>query len=102
MMNRRSLAADLPLRVGEVTIIPVAEVQSLSYLRGGTGSFAGRKRAAAVVALGPWGSIALDISGEEAPLDELLAEVPGLEEVVAGARREAEGIDTKDNKKGGA
>lgn len=100
-MNRRALAAEEPLCVGEITLIPVAEVRSSSFVRNDGWAFVGTKRAEAVVAVGPWGVIALDISGKEAPLDELLEEVPGLVELVAWAHREEERIDTKDNKKGG-
>jgi hypothetical protein len=83
-MNHRELKADNPLNVGDITLIPVAEVHSFSMVQGERAAFAGRKRAKAVVALGPWGTVALNIEGEEVSLKELLDEVSGLKELVAG------------------
>ena len=86
----RSLVADEPLRVGELSLIPVAEVHSLSMVLGERAAFAGTKRAKAVVAVGPGGAVALGVGGEKVSLDELLDEVPGLKELIAGALRSEE------------
>ncbi|UEC43349.1 MAG: hypothetical protein METHAR1v1_1310011 [Methanothrix sp.] len=83
-MNLGKLGADGPLQVGEVTLVAVSEFHSSSMVGGDGGSFVGMKRAKAVVALGPRGAVALDIDGEAISLEELLDEVPGLREVVAG------------------
>lgn len=83
-MNRRRLQADDPLRVGRATIIPVAEVRSFSMVLGEKATFAARKRAKAVVVLGPWGAVALNVEGEEVSLRELVGEVSGLKELMAG------------------
>ncbi|HRW82127.1 MAG TPA: hypothetical protein P5049_01605 [Methanothrix sp.] len=90
LMSGRTLRADETLKVGEFALIPVAEVHSFSMVRGETATFAGTKRANAVVAVGPGGAVALDVGGEEVSLDELLAEVPGLKELVARALRSEE------------
>ena len=82
-MSQPHLQADDPLLVGEMTLIPVAEVFSFSMVRGERASFAASKRPKAVVALGPWGVVALDVEGEEVSLEELADEVPGLRELVA-------------------
>jgi hypothetical protein len=83
-MNHRELKADNPLNVGDITLIPVAEVHSFSMVQGEKAAFAARKRAKAVVALGPWGTVALNVEGEVVSLPELLDEVSGLKELVAG------------------
>ena len=85
-MNHSLLKADDPIRVGDATLIPVAEVFSFSDVRGERAAFAGGKRAAAVVALGPWGAVALNVQGEEVSLPELLDEVSGLRELMAGLK----------------
>lgn len=86
-MNLGKLGADDPLKVGELTLVPVSEFHSFSMVSGDGGSFVGMKRAKAVVALGPWGAVALDLDGEVLSLEELLDEVPGLKELVAEAGR---------------
>lgn len=86
-MNLGKLGADDPLKVGELTLVPVSEFYSFSMVRGDGGSFVGMKRAKAVVALGPWGAVALDLDGKVISLEELLDEVPGLKELVAEAGR---------------
>lgn len=85
-MNRSLLKADDPLKVGDITLIPVAEVRSFSNVRGERAAFAGRKRATAVVVLGPSGAVALNVEGEVVSLKELLNEVSGLKELVAGVK----------------
>jgi hypothetical protein len=83
-VNRTEIKADDPLKVGDITLRPVAEVHSFSNVRGERAAFAGRKRATAVVALGPWGTVALNVEGEVVSLPGLLDEVSGLKELVAG------------------
>ena len=84
------LKADEPLKVGELSLIPVAEVHSFSMIRGEAATFAGTKRPKAVVAVGPGGAMALDVGGKGVTLDELLDEVSGLKELVAGALQSEE------------
>lgn len=84
-MNLGKLGADDPMKVGEVTLVPVWEFHSYSMVRGDGGSFVGMKRAKAVVALTPRGAVALDLEGGALSLNELLDEVPGLKELVAEA-----------------
>ncbi len=83
-MNRTEIKADDPLTVGDITLIPVVEVHSFSNVQGERAAFAAKKKATAVVALGPWGAMALSAEGEEVSLPELLNEVSGLRELVAG------------------
>jgi hypothetical protein len=83
-MNRRRLQADDPLTVGETTLIPVAEVFSFSMVQGERAAFAARKMPKAVVAVGPRGTAALSVEGEAVSLKELMDEVSGLKELVAG------------------
>jgi hypothetical protein len=86
-VNLGKLGADDPLRVGDLALIPVSEFHSFSTVVDGGGSFVGMKRAKAVVALGPWGAVALDVSGEALSLRELLDRVAGLEERMAEVKR---------------
>ncbi len=85
-MDRKELEAEGPLKVGDTTLIPLTEVRSFSAVRGEGAAFAFRKMATGVVAIGPWGALALDIEGEEVSLEELMAEVAGLKELLAGFR----------------
>jgi len=87
MVNLGKLGADDPMKVGEVTLVPVWEFHSSSMVRGDGGSFVGMKRAKAVIALGPRGAVALDLDGGALCLNELLDEVPGLKEQMAEAGR---------------
>ncbi|HPJ30779.1 MAG TPA: hypothetical protein PLZ42_05255 [Methanothrix sp.] len=102
----RSLVADEPLRVGNFVLIPVAEVYSFSMVRDERAAFAGTKRVKAVVALGPGGPVALNVSGEELLLLDLLDQVSGLNELLAAFSSEngrgGEEIDKVDRKRGGA
>jgi len=70
--------------VGEITLIPVAEVFSFSMVQGERAAFAARKMPKAVVALGPRGAVALSAEGEAVSVKELADEVPGLGELLAG------------------
>jgi len=83
-VKRTRLQADDPLSVGEMTLIPVAEIYSFSMVLGERAAFVARKRPKAVVALGPRGAVALSVEGEEISLEELAAGVPGLRKLVAG------------------
>lgn len=80
------LAVDDPLKVGETTLIPVAEVFTFSKVLGEKAAFAGGKRAKAVVVVGPRGAVALNVEGEFVSLNELMNEVSGLKELVAEAQ----------------
>jgi len=86
-VNLKKLEADDPLKVGDTTLIPVAEVRLFSNVRGEKAAFAGRKRATAVVVIGPSSAVALNVEGEVVSLPELLNEVSGLKERVAEAQR---------------
>jgi hypothetical protein len=86
-VNLGKLGADDPLKVGDLALIPVSEFHSFSTVVDGGGSFVGMKRAKAVVALGPWGAVALDVSGEALSLRELLDRVPDLEVRMAEVER---------------
>jgi hypothetical protein len=85
-VNRRELIADDPLQIGDIILIPVAEVSSFSNVKGEMAAFAARKRAKAVVALGPQGAVALSLDGAEISLSELADKVSGLDELMAEIR----------------
>ncbi len=81
-MEKKEVIVGRPVTAGEVTVFPVAEV-SLSHRRIGDGiSFYGAKRPVSLVVVSPSGSRAFRITGEEVTLDQLIQEVPGIEEAL--------------------
>ena len=81
-MEEKGLEIDNPVAVAGVTIIPVAKV-SLNYWHGDSGiSFFGVKQPIDVVVISSSEKRAFRITGEEVSLDQLIQEVPGIEETV--------------------
>ena len=83
-MEKKEVRVGNPVAVAGVTLIPLARV-SLNYWRGDRGiSCFGVKQPVGVVVVSPLAKRAFRITGEEVPLDQLVKEAPGLEEVLAG------------------
>jgi len=82
-MEKQEIIVDSPVAAGGVTVIPVVEV-SLSHwrIKGGF-SFYGVKKPVSLVVISSAGKRAFRITGEEVPLNQLVQEVPGIEEVLA-------------------
>jgi uncharacterized spore protein YtfJ len=79
----KKVAIENPIAVAGLTLIPVAKV-SLNYWRGGgSTSFFGVKQPVGVVVVYPSAKRAFRITGEEVTLDQLIQEVPGIEEILA-------------------
>jgi hypothetical protein len=75
---------DNPVTIADITLIPVGRV-TRSYWHSNKGvSFMGVKQPVAVIVVSPSVKKAFRITGEEVPLGQLIQEVPGVEEIMAG------------------
>jgi len=83
-MEKKEVGIDSPVVVAGVTLIPVVKV-SVNYrsCNGGISLFA-VKQPVAVVLASPSEKRAFRITGEEVSLEELIQEVPSIEEVLEG------------------
>jgi hypothetical protein len=72
-----------PINVAGITLIPIERVRIDSGLLSRAWWLSAAKEAVAVVLCGPEGPRAVDVEGRGRPVDELLAEVPGLESLLA-------------------
>ena len=80
-MEKKEVTIGNPVAVAGVTLIPVVEV-SVNYWCGRGGiSFFGSSRPCSVVVVSPSGKRAFRITGEEVSSDQLMQEIPGIEEV---------------------
>lgn len=77
------LRAGAPITVAGITLIPIERVRIDSGALSRAWWLSAAKEAVAVVLCGPEGPRAVDVEGRGRPVDELLAEVPGLESLLA-------------------
>ena len=83
-MEKKEVGIGNPVAIAGVTLIPVTKV-SLNYWHSNSGIlFFGVKRPVGVIVVSPSEKRAFRISGEEVSLDELIQEVPGIKEILAG------------------
>ena len=81
-MEKKEVGIGNPVVVAGVTLIPIAKV-SLNYWHSNGGiSFFGVKQPFAVVVVSPSAKRAFRITGKEVSLDQLIQEVPGMEEIL--------------------
>lgn len=80
------LMADPPLIRGDLTLIPISKVTSTAGVWEDGAIFHCSKTPEIVVIVAPWGKKALRMDGVEVPLEEILKEFPGLEEILAPER----------------
>lgn len=74
--------ADTPVTVGEITVIPLEEV-SIYHVQNKKGlSIYASKEPIGVAVGSPRGKWAIDIHGEQAPLDSYIRGIPGLKEML--------------------
>jgi len=83
-MEKKEVEIDNPVTVAGVTLIPVVKVSSNYWRRNSSLSFFGVKQPIGVVVVSPSAKRAFRMTGEEVPLDQLIQEVPGIKEVLAG------------------
>jgi uncharacterized spore protein YtfJ len=82
-MEEKKIVVDKPVKVAGLTLVPITQVSlSLSSARAGT-AFLAIKRPVAVVVVLPQVKKAFRITGEEASFEQLIQEIPSLEEVLA-------------------
>ena len=81
-MEKEELGAGTPIRIGEVTLVPILRtaVVCLSGRRGVTGF--GTREVVGIVVISPTGNHAISISGEEVPLDDYASRVPEVKELL--------------------
>lgn len=83
-MEKKEVGIGNPVAIAGVTLIPVTKV-SLNYWRSNGGiSFFGSKQPFSVIVVSPSEKRAFRITGEEVSLDQLIQEVPGIQELLAG------------------
>ena len=82
-MEKEELVIGKPVAVAGVTLIPVARVSLNYWRRKSSFSYYGVKQLSMVVVVSPLMTKALSVTGEEIPLDRVIREVPGIEEVLA-------------------
>ena len=81
-MEKKEIEIGSPLKVGGVTIIPVIKSSLNCWRYRASISFFGIKQPASVVVVSASEKKAFRITGEEVPLDQLIQEVPAVEELV--------------------
>ena len=83
-MEKEKVELENPVAVAGITVVPVTKV-SLNYWsnRGGLSCF-GVKQSVGVIVVSPSAKRAFRITGEEISLDPLIAEIPGIKEVLEG------------------
>ena len=83
-MEKGKVEIGNPVAIAGVTLIPVTKV-SLNYWRSkGSISFFGVKQPLSVVVVSPSEKRAFSVTGEEVRLDQLIQEVPDIQEILAG------------------
>ena len=84
-MEKKEVTIGNPVVVAGVTLIPVTRV-SLNYWcgNGGISSF-GIKQPVSVVIVSPSDKRAFSVTGEEVSLAQLIQDVPGVSEILAGS-----------------
>lgn len=81
-MEEKKIAAEPPIKVAGVTLIPVTRVSLRYWSAKGGVSFLGVKQPMAVVVVSPSAKRAFRITGEEISLEELIKEAPNLKEML--------------------
>ena len=84
MGKKREVEISNPVTIAGVTLIPVIKA-SLYYWHSNRGiSFFSLKQPLNVIVVSPSGKKAFRITGEEVSLEQLIQEVPGIQEILAG------------------
>ena len=81
-MEKKQISIQNPLPVSGLNLVPVIET-SLNYWQGDNYiSFLGIRQPVAVVVVSPSEKRAIRISGEEVSLDQLIREIPSIQEAL--------------------
>ena len=81
-METKQIEIGNPVTVAQMTLIPVVEVSLNSWNTKNRCSCFGTKQPVSLVVVSPSGKRAFRITGEEVPLDQFIAETPGMREVL--------------------
>ena len=81
-METKQVEIGNPVKVAQITLIPVVEVSLNSWSVKKRCSCFGTKQPISLVVVSPSGKRAFRITGEEIPLDKLLDEKPGIIEAL--------------------
>ena len=81
-MEEKKVAADNPVSIAGVTLIPVIKVSLRYWSTKGGASFFGVKQPVAMVVVSQSAKRAFWITGEEVSLEELIKEAPSLKEIL--------------------
>ena len=81
-MEKKKVAADNPVSVAGITLIPVIKVSLRYWSTKGGDSFFGVKQHVAMVVVSQSAKRAFWITGEEVSLEELIKEAPSLKEIL--------------------
>ena len=77
-MNIEEIQAVQPIRVGEITLVPIERTFVSCIGMEGGAAFRGSKGVVGIVVVSGKNRYALDLTGEEVPLDRYLTQVPEL------------------------
>ena len=83
-METEEIRIEAPFTVNGVTLIPIVKASITGWHRKRRLSFLGTKQPVIVVVVSPQTKRAFRISGEEISLDQLIKEVPGIKDILAG------------------
>ncbi len=85
-MEREEIRIEAPVTVAGVNLIPIVKVSLNYWHRKGSFSLFGNKQPVNIIVISPLGTRAFRINGEEVSLDQLMEEVPGIKETLAGIK----------------
>ena len=83
-MEKKEVVVESPVAVAGFTIIPVIQLLRNYWHAKGVTSFLGAKEPTAVIVVSPTAKRAFRLTGEEVSIDQLVQEVPGIEEILEG------------------
>lgn len=81
-MEREEVGVEDSVRVGDVTILPIVRTGVRVGGRGGGIACSAFKQVVGIVVLSPTGRHALNVEGEEVPIDDYVRLVPGLRDLL--------------------
>ncbi len=81
-MEIEEITAGLPIRVGDITLVPM--IRTFVSCAGAEPGVVvhGSKRPTGIVVVSKGGEYAMNLTGERMPIDQCLEQVPGLAEVL--------------------
>ena len=77
-MNIEEVKAGQPIRVGEITLVPIERTFVSCEVMEGGAMVGGSKGVDGIVVVSGKNSYAIDLTGEEVPMDRYLEQVPEL------------------------